>query len=95
VIVATTAVIDDIASEKAQLSRTFERKLELVTAYLQPYYSKILREYSPQKYSPIIIVDYLLAMKSEKNLSLHTHEVIIKTLTQLSKFVDFKDEREG
>ena len=91
---ATTAVIDkkDIASEKAQLSRTFERKLELITADLQPYYSKILlHESSPQKYSSIIIVDYLLAMKSEKNLSLHTREVIIKTLAQLSRFTDFKD----
>jgi hypothetical protein len=63
-----------------------------VTADSQPHYSRILRNlYTKSPDNSIIIIEYLLAMKSEKNLSLHTREVIIKTLTQLSRFTDFKD----
>jgi integrase len=36
-------------------------------------------------------VDYILAMKTEKNLSLHYREVIIKALSRLSIFTKFKD----
>jgi integrase/recombinase XerD len=95
---ATTAIIKDdnnnITSVKSEVTsdferETFDRKLELVTADLQSHYSKDLRGFSPQ--ISVIIVDYLLAMKSEKNLSAHSREGVIKTLTKLSRFVDFKN----
>jgi hypothetical protein len=85
---ATTTIIE------TNNNNNFDRKLELVTAGLQPFYSKVLRELSAKSTNGIcasVIIDYLLAMKTEKNLSLHSREIIIKALYKLSTFANFKD----
>jgi integrase len=82
---ATTTIIE--SNNKVN----FDRKLELATADLQQsFYSKVLREFLPQNCSSVII-DYLLAMKAEKNLSAHYSQVIIKLSKKLATFVRFKD----
>jgi len=73
----------------------FDRKLELVTADLQRHYFRSLSNIGDgdggNKTIALTIIDYLLAMKAEKNLSLHSREVIIKVLTHLSRFTKYKD----
>jgi integrase len=77
---ATTTIIEN----------KFDRKLELVTEDLQQKHYHKLLESLPRLASDEII-NYLLAMKAEKNLAVHSREVIIKTLVQLSRFVKYKD----
>ncbi|HEY9386824.1 MAG TPA: hypothetical protein VIP70_07275 [Nitrososphaeraceae archaeon] len=78
----TTTIID----EKENF---FDRKLDLATAGLQPYYSRVLQQDLPNRCA-LVIIDYLLAMKTEKNLSLNFRAVIIKILNKLSVFCHFK-----
>jgi integrase len=79
---ATTAIIDTKENE------TFDRKLQLVTEGLQPNYAKILLRLPDN--IRLGIVEYLLAMKTEKNLSLHYSRIIIRTLARLARFNHFK-----
>jgi hypothetical protein len=84
----TTTIIESNNKDNFDDDR---RKLELATADLQqPFYSNVLCEFLPQNCSSVI-VDYLLAMKAEKNLSAHYSQVIIKLSKKLSIFVKFKD----
>jgi integrase len=71
-------------------NRDFDRKLSLATSGLQAYYSRVLQQELPDRCASVI-VDYLLAMKTEKNPSSHHREVIIKTLNKLSMFCKYKD----
>jgi hypothetical protein len=87
----TTTVINDITSVNSEVSSQFERKLDLVTADLPRHYRNMLLCRSIPNTCSLDIVDYLTAMKSEKNLSAHSRGGIIKTLTQLSRFVKFKE----
>jgi hypothetical protein len=80
---ATTAII-----EEEETNNNFNRKLELATAGLLPYYNKVLSQVLPIECAADI-VDYLIAMKTEKNLSLHSREIIIKTLKLLARFTSF------
>jgi integrase/recombinase XerD len=83
---ATTATIIEETNNKNNFD---DRKLELVTADMQQHYHRVLLKLPHTCNS--VIVNYLLAMKTEKNLSLHSHEIIIKTLTKLSTFSHFRD----
>jgi hypothetical protein len=82
----TTAIIEE---EEKKNNNNFDRKLDLVTAGLQPFFIKILQQKLPHTHSQVI-VDYLFAMKTEKNLSLHYTRTIIKLFFQLARFTNFK-----
>jgi integrase/recombinase XerD len=93
-------LVGDLAPEEN--NNNFDRKLELVTADLQPFYPRVLRSLYAKSHTAtqnfgertncaLTIINYLLAMKTEKNLSLHSREIIIKTLSKLSTFSNFKD----
>jgi integrase/recombinase XerD len=84
---ATTAIIE---STETETENNFDRKLQLVTEGLQHSYANILQHKLPHKLSSVII-DYLLAMKTEKNLSLNYSRIIIKSLNQLARFTHLKD----
>jgi hypothetical protein len=80
---ATTAIIED-------KENNFDKKLDLAIAGLQQYYYRALQDLANRS-NALIIIDFLIAMKTEKNLSMHSHELIIKTLNLLSTFTGFKD----
>jgi hypothetical protein len=66
----------------------FDRKLSLLTSGLDPYYSRTLSGLPTG--NALVIIDYLLAMKTEKNLSLHFTELVIKALNKLCVFCKYK-----
>jgi integrase/recombinase XerD len=83
--------------EKLTLILNFDRKLSEATAGLQPFYSRMLssigKDENISKTNSSTIIDFILAMKAEKNHSLHYRGVIIKTLVKLCRFSfkTFKD----
>jgi hypothetical protein len=81
---ATAAtIIDDDDENELNYDNLKNRKLELVTAGLQPAYARILQRIPDNV--RLDIIDYLLAMKTEKNLSLHYSQIIIKSLSHLNR----------
>lgn len=67
----------------------FNRKLESVIAGLQKFYYRILDERLP-KGNACTIIDYILAMKIETNLSDNYRQALIKALAGLSEFTSNK-----
>src|SRR5918994_1899356 len=71
-----------------QKEALFERKVDLITAGLQPRFSKYLRDSSlVSKDNAVVICDYVLAMNTEINPSNNYRQTTIQLLIQLSKFV--------
>lgn len=91
---ATTAIIDNntydrhVTSVPENENETFDRKLDLVTEGLLPQYKNTLLKLPYEL--RLDIVNYLLAMKTEKNLSLHYSRIIIKSLAQLATLIKKK-----
>ena len=67
----------------------FNRKLESITAGLQRLYYRILDERLP-KGNACTIIDYILVMKIETNLSDNYRRALIKALASLSEFTNNK-----
>jgi integrase len=75
-ITTTTAVVED---------SLFDLKIEMATAGLIPYYSRrLLKEVT--KENALTIAKYILAMKTEINLSDHYRQDVIYLLSKLSIF---------
>ncbi|HEU4445295.1 MAG TPA: hypothetical protein VFR94_11540 [Nitrososphaeraceae archaeon] len=65
----------------------FDRKVDLVTAGLQQHNNKYLRDESQvSRENALAICNYILAMKTEINLSDNYRGVTIRLLVRLSKF---------
>jgi hypothetical protein len=65
----------------------FERKVDLITAGLQQHNNKYLRDESQvSRENALAICNYILAMKTEINLSDNYRGVTIRLLVRLSKF---------
>ncbi len=63
----------------------FDRKLDEITTGLQPFVKQhLLTRISPE--NARIIVDYMKAMKYERNPSVHYRAQIINTIKHLSEF---------
>jgi hypothetical protein len=63
-----------------------ERKIENIIDGLRPGFLKILHNMSPE--NATIITEYILAMKTETNLSDHYRQDNIIALSELSKYFD-------
>lgn len=70
--IATTTVIED---------SLFDIKIKMVTAKLIPYYRRLLKDIS--KENALTIAKYILAMKTEINLSDQYRQDIIYLLSKL------------
>jgi hypothetical protein len=65
----------------------FDRKVDVITAGLQPRYNKYLKGSLISPENALVICDYILAMNSETNPSNNYRKTTIQILIQLSKFV--------
>ena len=80
------------ASTTANISPLLERKIEEISAGIPASYSLHLRSSGPNNVK--VIVDYILTMKSEVNLSDHYRRDLIEVLSKFSKHSNnrpFKD----
>jgi hypothetical protein len=66
----------------------FDRKVDLITAGLQPRYNKYLEEERQiSRENALIICDYILSMKTEINPSNEYRKTTIQVLIQFLKFL--------
>jgi hypothetical protein len=68
----------------------FDRKVDLITAGLQPRYNTYLKDESQGQISrgnALVMCDYILAMNTEINPSNEYRKTTIQVLIQLSKFL--------
>lgn len=70
----------------SQSGALFDRKVDLITAGLQPRYNKYLKDESQiSRENALVICDYILAMNTEINPSNDYRKTTIQVLIQLSK----------
>ena len=75
----------------------FDRKVDLITAGLQPRYNTYLKDESQGQISrgnALVICDYILAMNTEINPSNEYRKTTIQVLIQLSKFLSKSDQKQ-
>ena len=78
---------EEYQSPRQQVDKTplfLDRKIDEVTAGLDPAYSKRLNSIPVQ--NTVFIVNYILSMKTEANLSDHYKKDLINLLTTFSKY---------
>jgi integrase/recombinase XerD len=63
-----------------------DRKIDLVTEGLQPFYKKILRERLSKK-NALTVCDYIISNKRENNVGIHNVKLKIQTLVNFSEFI--------
>jgi integrase len=64
----------------------FDRKIGIITEGLQPFFTFMLKDL-PQE-NALTIVDYIISMKNEVNLSDHYRKLNIYTLYKISRFLN-------
>jgi hypothetical protein len=69
----------------------FDRKIEIATEGLIPYFSKLCYELPHE--NALTIANYIISMKTEINLSPNYRKESIRSLCQLSKFCNHKSFR--
>lgn len=78
----------DAAATAANTDSLFDRKIDLITEGIAPFFASKLRELS--KDNALTIIDYILSMKNEINLSDNYRKLNIYALYSLSKFLKNK-----
>src|SRR5215216_1664112 len=73
-----------------QLMVLLEKKIDEVTEGLPASYANKLRSSGIPPNVVTIIVDYIISMKSEINLSDHYRKDLIEALTKFAKYLDYK-----
>jgi hypothetical protein len=69
----------------------FDRKIDLITAGLQPYLNRCLQdENQVSRANALTIYNYIIAMKTEINLSENYRRTTIVLLIRLSRFLQNK-----
>jgi hypothetical protein len=69
----------------------FDRKIDLITAGLQPYLNRCLQdENQVSRANALTIYNYIIAMKTEINLSDNYRRTTIVLLIRLSRFLENK-----
>jgi hypothetical protein len=76
------------AATAANTDSLFDRKIDLITEGIASFFASKLRELS--KDNPLTIIDYILSMKNEINLSDNYRKLNIYALYSLSKFLKNK-----
>ncbi len=67
---------------------TLDRKIDLVTEGLQPFYKKILKKrLSNKNKNAATVCDYILSNKRENNVGSHNIKLKIQTLVNFSEFI--------
>ena len=78
----------DAPPTAANTDSLFDRKIDLITEGIAPFFASKLRELS--KDNALTIIDYILSMKNEINLSDNYRKLNIYALYSLSKFLKNK-----
>jgi hypothetical protein len=74
--------------EQKALEALFDRKVDLITAGLQPRFNKYLKDEGMiTRDNAHVICDYIIAMNTEINPSSNYRQTTIQVLVQLSKFL--------
>lgn len=80
---------DRVVEEKASNNPIFDRKVEVATEGLLPYFSRTLYNKIPQE-NALTIANYIISMKTEINPSSNYRKETIRVLCQLSKYCNHK-----
>ena len=75
-----------ISSNNNSSISILDRKVDLVTMDLQPYYKKMLRERISNE-NALTICDYIISNKRQNNVGIHNVKLKIQTLVNFSEFV--------
>src|SRR5919202_224298 len=75
-----------ISSNNNSSISILDRKVDLVTMDLQPYYKKMLREMISNE-NALTICDYIISNKHQNNVGIHSVKLKIQTLVNFSEFI--------
>ena len=65
---------------------SLDRKIDLITGGLQPFYKKILKE-RLSNLNAITVCDYIISNKRQSNVGIHNIKIKIQTLVNFSEFI--------
>jgi hypothetical protein len=75
-----------VMGDKNSHTTQLDRKIEMVTHGLQPFYKKILKERLSDK-NVAIVCDYIISNKRQNNVGIHNVKLKIQTLVNFSEFI--------
>jgi hypothetical protein len=75
-----------VMSSNNSSTSILDRKIDLVTEGLQPFYNKILKKRLSNK-NATTVCDYILSNKRENNVGSHNIKLKIQTLINFSEFI--------